>query len=319
MYHYSSACYYLVKHGWLHVSTLLKVPLLQRQCLSHHGVVEQMKLQPWVKAAARRKVAASHGRFLHCDNEPSTVVIESESVFGFEMVIKGEAETESLEANTNMTAASFKPLVLVLVNDSWKRTAAFGVMKFLTLASALHSWVSSLWSSLVTLQISLVNVPLRCRLDKVASRSVEQVSGTGEAPANPSPLIAVDASLRAAVGDSWCLPGGSSVCLCWWFATHREYFWIHELNRNARDPPPLPATDAKCSQKRCREAATSVTKRLWYWFRGFCNYLQETSADGAQLKMKGNTGSLVGITGPVGCRVSYFHTNNLIFGCLPNT
>lgn len=168
MYHYSSACYYLVKHGWLHVSTLLKVPLLQRQCLSHHGVVEQMKLQPWVKAAARRKVAASHGRFLHCDNEPSTVVIESESVFGFEMVIKGEAETESLEANTNMTAASFKPLVLVLVNDSWKRTAAFGVMKFLTLASELHSWVSSLWSSLVTLQISLVNVPLRCRLDKVA-------------------------------------------------------------------------------------------------------------------------------------------------------
>lgn len=43
--------------------------------------------------------------------------------------------------------------------------------------------------------------------------SVEQVSGTGEAPASPAPLIAADASLLAAVGDSWCLPGGLSVCL----------------------------------------------------------------------------------------------------------
>lgn len=70
MYHYSSACYYLVKHVWLHVSTLLKVPLLQRQCLSHHGVGEQIKPPRWAKAASWRKVAASHGRFLHRDNEP---------------------------------------------------------------------------------------------------------------------------------------------------------------------------------------------------------------------------------------------------------
>lgn len=130
MYHYSSACYYLVKHVWLHVSTLLKVPLRQRQCLSHHGVVEQIKPLRWVKAASWKKVEASRGRFLHRDNEPKTIVIESESVFGCEMLIKGEAETESPEANRNMMAASFKPLVLLLVNDSWKPTARLGWWNF---------------------------------------------------------------------------------------------------------------------------------------------------------------------------------------------
>lgn len=130
MYHYSSACYYLVKHVWLHVSTLLKVPLLQCQCLSHHWVVEQIKLPRWAKDASRRKVAASRGKFLHCDNDPNTVVIESKSVFGFEMLIKGKAETESLETNINTMAASFKPLVLLLVNDSWKPTAHSGWCNF---------------------------------------------------------------------------------------------------------------------------------------------------------------------------------------------
>lgn len=42
-----------------------------------------------------------------------TDTIESESVFGFEMLIKDEAETESPEANRNTTAASFKLLVLL--------------------------------------------------------------------------------------------------------------------------------------------------------------------------------------------------------------
>lgn len=82
------------------------------------GLVEQIKPPRWTKAASWRKVAASLGRFLHRDNEPNAVVIESESVFGFEMLIKGEAETESPEANRNMMAVSFEPLVLLLVNDS---------------------------------------------------------------------------------------------------------------------------------------------------------------------------------------------------------
>lgn len=83
--------------------------------------MEQIKPPWWAKAALWRKIAASRGRFLHHDNEPNTVVIESESVFGFEMLIKGEAETESLEANRNMMAASFKPLVLLLTTPESQR------------------------------------------------------------------------------------------------------------------------------------------------------------------------------------------------------
>lgn len=181
----------------------------------------------------------------------------------------------------------------------------------------------------MTLLISLVTAPLRCLLDKVASRSLwNRCPGQARPPANPSPLIAADASLPAAVGDSWCLPGGSNVCLSWWFATHRDSIsrnisasmgWTEMHMNSPPSPRPHLAADANCSQKHCREAAMPVTEMLRYWFRSLCKYLQETSADGEQLKMRGNTGSLTGITGPLGCRASYFHTNNLIFGFLPNT
>lgn len=80
--------------------------------------MEQIKPPRWTKAASCRKVAAPLGRFLYHDNEPNAIVIETESVFGFEMLIKSEAKTESPEANRNMMAVSFKPLVLLLVNDS---------------------------------------------------------------------------------------------------------------------------------------------------------------------------------------------------------
>lgn len=80
--------------------------------------MEQIKPPRWTKAASCRKVAASLGRFLYRDNKPNAIVIETESVFGSGMLIKSEAETESLEANRNMMAVSFKPLVLLLVNDS---------------------------------------------------------------------------------------------------------------------------------------------------------------------------------------------------------
>lgn len=48
-------------------------------------------------------------------------------------------------------------------------------------------------------------------------------SGTGGVLANPSPLIAADASmlaLRAAFRNSWCLARGFYVCFSWWFATY---------------------------------------------------------------------------------------------------
>lgn len=147
--------------------------------------------------------------------------------------------------------------------------------------------------------------------------SVEQVSRTGEAPTNPSPLIVADTSLFAAVGDSWCFPGGSSVCLSWWFATHHD-----SVNWNISASTAW--TETHVTPPRTLSHWCQLLPEALQRSRHVCsrdidlevcvNYLQETSADGAQLKMRGNTSSLTRITGPLGCRVSYFHTNNQIFG-----
>lgn len=127
--------------------------------------------------------------------------------------------------------------------------------------------------------------------------SQEQVSGTGRALANPSPLIAVDASLLAAVRDSWCLPGGSSVCLSWWFARHcYSISWNISAstgsNRNVRDPsrPQMPTAPRSAAKK-----PPCLLERH--------SYIDLEVCVTKKLLMRLCTGSLTGINSSWGCRV----------------
>ena len=118
MYHYFTAFCYLVKHVWLHVSTLLKAPPMEHWCLSHHWATMEIPQKQKTKTLIGK--ACSCSQQIHNKCNMFTLVmgvrIHTKSMFWFDFScfrgsFKQRGERESL--NRKWWLAPLKHLFVI--------------------------------------------------------------------------------------------------------------------------------------------------------------------------------------------------------------